>query len=93
MSTDVLKIDGLKVARARLALPHENGRHISQAKLADRAGLHWVTLSKIERGLAPNTTLDTLGRLADALGVQPIELTSDEPPEAGSPESFRTGDA
>lgn len=77
MQADVLKIDGLKVARARLALPHERGRHISQAKLAERAGLHWVTVSKIERGVTQNTTLETLSRLAEALGVQPLELCDD----------------
>ena len=87
MTADVLRIDGLKVAKARLALPHERGRHVSQAKLAERAGLHWVTVSNIERGKSPNTTLETLGKLSDALGVAPTDLicddTQEEPADTG----------
>lgn len=73
-----MRIDGLKVAKRRLALPKNGNRHVSQVTLADRAGLHWVTVSNIERGKAPNTTIDTLGRLAQALGCEIGDLLSDE---------------
>lgn len=73
------RIDGLKVAKARLALPVENGRHVSQQKLADRAGIHVVTVSNIERGASTNTSIGTLSRLAKVLGVEISELlASDE---------------
>lgn len=83
MTIDVLRIDGLKVAKARLALPHENGRHVSQAKLAERTGLHVVTLSNIERGKTTDTTLSTLSRLAQALGVGITDLVGDDGEQLG----------
>ena len=72
------RIDGLKVAKLRLALPKNGKRHVSQAKLAERTGLHWVTISNIERGAAQNTTLETAGRLAQALGCEIADLLADE---------------
>lgn len=72
------RVDGLKVAKLRLALPKNGKRHVSQATLAGSAGLHWVTVSNIERGKAANTTIDTLGRLAQALGCEIGDLLSDE---------------
>lgn len=72
------RVDGLKVAKLRLALPKDGKRHVSQATLAGRAGLHWVTVSNIERGKAQNTTIDTLGRLAQALGCEIGDLLSEE---------------
>ena len=85
MTTERLRIDGTKVQRARWDMPKENGRPISQATIAQRAGIHWVTLSNIERGKARNTTLETLGRLAEALKVDPIALIADDEPK---PEVF-----
>lgn len=84
MDTTKMRVDGLKVAKLRLALPKNGTRHVSQATLADRAGLHWVTISNIERGKAPNTTIDTLGRLAQALGCEIGDLLSDENGHADS---------
>jgi transcriptional regulator with XRE-family HTH domain len=46
---------------------------MSQEKLADRAGLHRTQLSVIERGQS-NVMVDTLVALAEALGVNAIEL-------------------
>lgn len=78
MSQDVLRVDGSKVTQARLALPTVGTRPVSQAAVADKAGIHWVTLSNIERGKAANITLETLGRLAEALGVDPMSLTAED---------------
>jgi len=43
-------------------------RKLSQQALADKAGIHRVSLANIERG-AKTPTLDTLERLAKALRV------------------------
>jgi transcriptional regulator with XRE-family HTH domain len=48
-------------------------RHLSQAALAERAGMHRSYLSSIERGRR-NVPLDTVCRLAWALGVDVREL-------------------
>lgn len=85
MSTSVTRIDGLRVAKARMALPMENGRHVSQQKLADRVGMHVVTISNIERGAVTNTTIDTLGKLAHALKVEISALLSDDEDEEADP--------
>ena len=78
MRTAAPRIDGLKVSNARLALPLENGRHISQRAIADRAGIHVVTLSNIERGAVTNTTLETIARLASVLNVAISDLLADD---------------
>lgn len=85
MISSVSRIDGLKVAKARMALPMENGRHVSQQKLADRAGIHVVTISNIERGAVTNTTLETLGKLARVLGVRITDLLASEDEEEEDP--------
>jgi transcriptional regulator with XRE-family HTH domain len=64
---DLRRAFGSRVRELRKA------KRLSQEALAERAGLHWVYVSGIERGLrAP--TLDVVGRLASALGVSPAEL-------------------
>lgn len=50
-------------------------RGISQEALAERAGLHRNFISLLERN-ASQPTVDTLFRLADALGVTAVELVS-----------------
>jgi transcriptional regulator with XRE-family HTH domain len=64
----------LKLFRGKLGM--------SQETLADRAGLHRTQPSEIERGLA-NVTLDTLVSLAEALGIDEVQLlaTHDESPK------------
>lgn len=48
-------------------------KRLSRAELADSAGLSWATVRNIEeRGTEPQE--DTLFRLADALGMEPIDL-------------------
>ena len=55
------------------ALRQRNG--LSQEQLAEAADLHWTYVSGIERGKR-NPGLNTLGRLAKALGVTPSKLLS-----------------
>ena len=47
---------------------------MTQAELAKRAGLHRVYVTQLELGIHRNQTLDTLTRLAKALGVSLTEL-------------------
>ncbi|HET9225088.1 MAG TPA: helix-turn-helix transcriptional regulator [Thermoanaerobaculia bacterium] len=53
-------------------------RHLSQATLAERAGMHRTYLSSIERGRR-NVPLDTVCRLAWALGVDVPDLFTEGP--------------
>jgi transcriptional regulator with XRE-family HTH domain len=61
----------------------ENVRHwrmrlgISQEELAFRAGLHRTYVSGVERGVR-NPTVVIVGRLAEALKVEPHELLSNK---------------
>ena len=47
---------------------------ISQAQLAEAAGLNRVYLAKLESGMMDNPSLDTLDRIAIALGVSVLDL-------------------
>jgi transcriptional regulator with XRE-family HTH domain len=58
---------GRKVRELRLSL------NMSQADLADEAETRRALISEIERGEA-NPTLDSILRIAIALGVDPTEL-------------------
>lgn len=58
---------GRRVREARLRL------EINQEELADRAEVDRTYVSSVERGLR-NVTLQTICRLAEALGVDPAEL-------------------
>jgi len=42
---------------------------LSQEKLAQKAGMPFSTLTKIESGNTPNPSIDTVTKIADALGV------------------------
>jgi len=46
----------------------------SQQKLAEKAGLSFNAVTKIEQGLAKHPTLKTLVKIADAFGVSLDEL-------------------
>jgi transcriptional regulator with XRE-family HTH domain len=58
---------GSRVRTMRLALG------LSQEQLAERAELHWVYVNGVERGVR-NPGLNTIGKLARALGVTPDVL-------------------
>lgn len=81
---DVEKMLGARIRRARREMPHENGRHISQATFAEKLGVHWVTVSNWERGKSPPTVKN----------VQAISVLTGKPldfflvPEAGEPNPF-----
>ena len=47
---------------------------LSQAQLAERAGISRPTLSKIERGVARDVSIGIIQRIADALGTDVAEL-------------------
>lgn len=62
------RVDGLKIARARLAMTdRRTGQSIKQAEFARRLGIHPVTMSNIENGKA-NVSLDLLERIATETG-------------------------
>lgn len=50
-------------------------RGVTFEALGIRSGLHWRHIQKIEAGES-NVTLVTIARLADGLGVDPLELMS-----------------
>jgi transcriptional regulator with XRE-family HTH domain len=52
-------------------------RFLSQRELARQAGLHAITLVRLEAGATAPTTR-TVRALAAALGIEPRELTSPE---------------
>src|SRR5581483_3164925 len=66
-------------------------RFLSQADLARRAGMHPITLTRLEAGSgAPSTR--SVRALAEALGVEPSALaTPDEVAELRRPQGCRTG--
>jgi transcriptional regulator with XRE-family HTH domain len=79
------RLAGEEVFDGRAALAHgvrtlRGERHLSQAALAERAGMHRTYLSSIERGRR-NVPLDTVCRLAWALGVDVRDLLAAAPGE------------
>jgi transcriptional regulator with XRE-family HTH domain len=65
--TSTRRLLGEAVRRRRLALG------LSQEELAAHGGLHRTYLGGVERG-ERNPSLDSVGRLAAALGVEPWQL-------------------
>jgi transcriptional regulator with XRE-family HTH domain len=65
---------------------------ISQEELAGRAGLHRTYISDVERG-ARNVSLESIHRLAGALGVSVADLFSrSEPPAEETTPGFLAAD-
>jgi DNA-binding transcriptional regulator YiaG len=54
-------------------------RSISQEALADRAGISLTTIVRLERQLRAPCRGWTLGRLAKAVGENPVAMTLQEP--------------
>lgn len=57
-----------KIKEARLSC------HMTQEELAKKSGISRATISGLESGTAKTTTVDTLMKLANALGIVPGEL-------------------
>jgi transcriptional regulator with XRE-family HTH domain len=53
---------------------YRNKLDISQDVLSKRANLAFHTIAKIEAGSTPNPTIDTVNKIADALGVSLDDL-------------------
>ena len=53
---------------------YRNKLAISQNFLSKRANLAFHTIAKIEAGATPNPTIDTVKKIADALGVSLDDL-------------------
>ncbi|KKP59180.1 MAG: Transcriptional regulator, XRE family [Candidatus Magasanikbacteria bacterium GW2011_GWC2_34_16] len=51
-----------------------NKLNISQDVLSKKANLAFHTIAKIEAGSTPNPTIDTVKKIADALGVSLDDL-------------------
>jgi transcriptional regulator with XRE-family HTH domain len=49
---------------------YRNAKGWTQEQLAERSGVHRVTIAKIESGQSANVGLDVIEKLADALGVK-----------------------
>lgn len=56
-------------------------RGMTQQQLAEKSGIHRVTIARLESGSRPITgiTLATAIALADALGVTPVDLVRPNP--------------
>lgn len=62
------------ISSNRISLVRKS-KGVTQQELADRLGVHFVTVSKLERGVM-QLTAKWIMRLADALDVQPGEIWS-----------------
>lgn len=71
------KPDGSRSVLAANLRSLRRSKGLSQEALADLAGLHRTYVSSVER-CERNATLDTLDKLAAALGVSPSRLLEDE---------------
>ena len=70
---------GIRIDPARLILERSR-RGLSQAALANRAGLACLTVSRIERGKAGAVQAVTAYKLAGALAIDVEDLTWPLPP-------------
>lgn len=53
---------------------YRNKKKISQDKLSKLAGIAFHTIAKIESGATPDPRLDTMKKIANALGVKIDDL-------------------
>jgi DNA-binding XRE family transcriptional regulator len=86
-----LEINAVRIAQARLAMPKENGRPVSQAKFAEKLGIHWVTVSNLERGKTKPSG-ETLAAICRVTG-KPVEWFTGAAQEVQAPgaDPFRPG--
>src|SRR5215510_461077 len=59
--------DMAKLAERLYQLRHRH--HWTQQMLGDQAGVHYVTISKLEKQVLPGVSADTIARLARTFGV------------------------
>jgi transcriptional regulator with XRE-family HTH domain len=59
---------------AKRVKEYRKQKRLTQQKLAEKTGLSFNTITKIEQGIGDSPTLKTLVKLADALGVSIDEL-------------------
>ena len=59
---------------AKRVKEYRKQKGLTQQKLAEKTGLSFNTITKIEQGIGDSPTLKTLVKLADALGVSIDEL-------------------
>lgn len=57
---------------------------LTQDQLAEKSGLDQTTISDFETGRSANPRLDTVRRLAKALGIRPVQLRFSAPQPDGS---------
>ena len=57
---------------------HRRGKNLTQGQLAKAAGLAQPYISEIERGIAANTGIETLERVARALDTTLVQLIAEE---------------
>jgi transcriptional regulator with XRE-family HTH domain len=68
-------------------MPSENGRRVSQQSLADRIGVHVITVSQWERGRATPTVANLMA-IADSTG-KPMEFFTGDDDEEDSEQRMR----
>ena len=71
--TDPNRAPALEALRVNIIVGRARAR-ISQEELAERAGLSRPTISRIERGTAGDVGVETVERIARALGVAVADL-------------------
>jgi transcriptional regulator with XRE-family HTH domain len=73
--------------RRHISINVRTFRHVAGLTLkaaSERAGIHWHQWQQIEAGTV-GITIDTLARLAMALGVDASELVREPAPNVGAP--------
>lgn len=68
----------LKKTFAKRVLDLRAARKWNQIQLAKRAGVSQSTVSRVESGESAAADLDTIGKLAEAFGVSPWQLLSED---------------
>lgn len=63
----------LRLRFARNLRAIRKARSLTQEDLADLSGLHYTYIGGIERG-ERNLSIDNVGRIADALGLDAVDL-------------------
>lgn len=68
----------MKIPKANKIAEVRKQRQLTQQQLADKVGVHWMTISKLERGRM-QLTQDWIEKIALALGVPLARLVSWDP--------------